>query len=267
MNLKSHLRQYGIKHFDDDSYWEWGGQIIFKAVGEEGMTRLEDLQAPLQTGDETIEQRQAFYDFISNPDLAGVAHSMKAEAIKTCGEKVMQFTENRKDILDFGCNIGYLTTWYAIKNPKSKITGIDINQKSIRTAQQFAKKLKVKNAEFLGGELGNLTVGKFDLIVDTQSIFEAANPTGILHWIFDHLNDDGILVSIPQTPNLEQFLSHYDKIQNAGLFIKQLEPLQFSDVGKRGGYGVFVAGKKKTIKNFNKPDEVYGQILKYVRGC
>ena len=58
-----------------------------KEFGEELATRIDELQEPLRSGELSWEDHQRFYDFIAPPEIAGVVHSMKADAIRSSGSE------------------------------------------------------------------------------------------------------------------------------------------------------------------------------------
>jgi len=266
MNLQNHLKQYGIQYFEDDSYWNWAGEILFKKIGPKGVDKLEKLRLPLQNGQETTKERQLFYDFISDPKIANVIHSSKAGAIKASGEKVYEFIHDKKLILDFGCNIGYLTTWYAQENLNSNVIGYDLSKKSIQTAKSFVTRFKLQNVNFFAGDIAQLSTYNFDLIVDTQSIFESEDKSNILDWIFEHLSEDGVFISIPQAKNLFEFVAYFELIKLVGFSVEKIDSILFSDLGESYGYGVFVARKSKTsFSNSDEPETIFNQILKSIK--
>jgi 2-polyprenyl-3-methyl-5-hydroxy-6-metoxy-1,4-benzoquinol methylase len=267
MNIDQHLKAYGIRHFSDDSYWDWGGEILYRKIGDKGIDKLERLQSPLQSGNESLRDRQLFYEYISDARFSGVVHSLKAGAIKASGVKANSFTQNKKNILDFGCNIGYLTTWYALNNQTSNIYGFDISKRSVATAKQMAAKIGVRNTKFLSGDSADLPSNLFDLIIDTQSIFESEDKFRVLEGLFRNLDQEGMLVSIPQARNLEEFVSYSELIQLAGFSLQSIETLVFSDLGVNAGYGVFVATKKQLTKQQVDPEAAFRQLLELVKAA
>jgi 2-polyprenyl-3-methyl-5-hydroxy-6-metoxy-1,4-benzoquinol methylase len=43
------------------------------------------------------------------------------------GDMIGRLIEGRKRVLDLGCNIGHLTTWYARIDPERHVTGVDFS--------------------------------------------------------------------------------------------------------------------------------------------
>jgi hypothetical protein len=60
-SLEQHLRSFGIRHFNSDHYWAWGG----KALGPKRAAQLNLLREPLTVGLATSEQFQSFYDYMA----------------------------------------------------------------------------------------------------------------------------------------------------------------------------------------------------------
>ncbi|MBT8607049.1 class I SAM-dependent methyltransferase [Polynucleobacter paneuropaeus] len=264
MNLTKHLKLYGIHHFDDDSYWEWAGSLLHQKIGDNGLDKLDRLRLPLQSDNTTTKDRQVFYNYISDFRFSGVIHSLKAGAIEASGSKVNCFTSNKNKILDFGCNIGYLTTWYALSNPSSEIFGFDVNRKSIDTAKLFATKIGIKNIQFNHGNINKLSNQFFDLVIDTQSIFENVDKFVILQQIFQSLTESGTFLSIPQAGNLHEFVGYCELLKLAGFHIESIEPLIFSDLGIYSGYGVFVCNKSKGMTKEINSRDIFEDILELV---
>lgn len=241
--LQQHLNDaYGIVAFSDDEYWNWGGKKLFDAIGEDGVRRFEKIRKPMQGGRATPSERIAFYDFAANPEIASVVHSMKADAIRASGEAVLQRIHDAINVLDFGCNNGFLTTWYAISKPESTITGIDLSSSCIQSARKKAMQIQISNVNFIAGDpRRELRKATYDAIVDTQSVMEANDRKTLLSWIAKSLTDGGRFVSVPQAATRDIFIRYFNDINNSGLVVTDVGYVRFSDLGGSGGYGVFQA--------------------------
>ena len=106
--LRKHLLSFGIRVFASDEYWTWGGDKLGAKRGE----RLQALRRPMQECPNK-EQLLEFYDYIAHPDVSGVVHSMKADTITVSGVEVESSLPPVGRVLDLGCSIGHLTTFYA----------------------------------------------------------------------------------------------------------------------------------------------------------
>ncbi len=175
-----------------------------------------------------------------------VVHSMKYQAIFSSGMVVDDciLKTNPSSVLDFGCNSGYLTTWYAKKYPSISFFGIDISEPSIISARSTAQKMGLKNLKFLAGDYQAKIENKFDLVVDTQTIGEVRNRDRVINWISNKaLAMTGELISVPQTKTKEDLISYIKDFNNYGLYIKDLKLISFYDLGQRSCYPVILASK------------------------
>ena len=248
VDLRTHLQRFGIQHFESpDEYWRWGRQVL----GRETSRRLNRLRRPLESGASTKRDRHRFYDFIAEPVVAAVVHSMKADAIRASGEAVAARIADRKSVLDLGSSIGYLTTWYATVVPGRRVVGIDSSEESIRAAQEWTAQLAVPHPEFLCINLDKaIPAENFDAVVDTQTSDYVSDPNGLFSRVSAALADDGILVSVPALGIPAAAGQFVGMLQDHDLLVTSLEFIYFSDLGGSSAYPVITAarsGKHLTI--------------------
>jgi len=83
-------------------------------------------------------------------------------------------------VLDFGCGVGILTTFYAREFPDWEFVGLDRSAASIIAAQQKARALGLTNVRFdcVEAEAEQLS-GRYDLIVATHALVQAEQDPGI----------------------------------------------------------------------------------------
>jgi len=243
MDLWEHLDFYGIRHFTDEGeYFSWGGEQL----GERRSKELNKLRKPLQRGKAKSYEVRRFYEYIANPDIAGIVHSLKAGAIHASGLAIAPHLKDKMSILDVGCNIGYLTTWYASCVPESKVVGIDFSEKSVQIANKYAKELGVSNVEFRVVDITkDITVEPsiYDLVVDTQSLDDFIGVTDAFMKIFDVLSEDGCLVSVAALPSVEKCDAYLQALREPGFKITGFDWQPFSDVGAISAYPVIKAMK------------------------
>jgi SAM-dependent methyltransferase len=83
-------------------------------------------------------------------------------------------------VLDFGCGIGILTTFFARQYPAQRFVGIDRSTASIEYARRRAADLKLANVEFFSRDLDREAVpGLYDLVVSTHALLQAEQDPGI----------------------------------------------------------------------------------------
>lgn len=238
--LREHLASYGFRDFDSsDFYRYWGG----RQLGEGQARILDRLRRPLEKDDARPYDVLRFYDFIAEPAVAGVVHSMRTDAIRASGEAVWERIKGRKKILDFGCNIGYLTTWYA-KQGGSQVAGIDISEQSIAVAKTMAESLGCDHVSFVHGDVRKIFHDpQFDAIVDTQTLYTVHKKKQTLKHLYTLLNEDGILVTIPPVRTVEKISAYLELLSLSGFYTYALDFILFSALGEADTYPVIEAGK------------------------
>lgn len=112
-------------------------------------------------------------------------------------EVVLQKIINQKNILEIGCGRGfYLNSINKIK-PKTKLTGIDLNQKYLDKAKKFVNNKLVK---IIKGDATKLSFSKntFDGIIASEVLEHIDNDTKVLEEISRVLTTNGIvMISVP----------------------------------------------------------------------
>lgn len=125
-------------------------------------------------------------------------------------QKVIE-TEN-KLILDAGCGTGYKSLTLALANPRAKIIGVDLSEKSLKLAEQRFQHQGLNNAEFKQLSIYDLpSLGlEFDYINCDELLYLFPEPSVALDAMKSVLKPDGIIRS-----NL------HSSIQRASLFRAQ----------------------------------------------
>lgn len=97
-----------------------------------------------------------------------------SDIIRQCANWVAAHKEAfGKDILEVGCDIGFMTGFLALTFPESKITAIDHSHNSINMASKLMGRLGVSNVELICTELEELDEDlKFDTVVSMRCINE-----------------------------------------------------------------------------------------------
>jgi SAM-dependent methyltransferase len=173
--LHEHLAWWGLKRFTSDTeYFSWQREKLSSA----DLNRLNQQVERKQTGDRQDEI--AFYDLTAQPHILPVLYSQRYEYYSEIGSRVASRIGKSKAILDFGCGVGILTTFYARQFPDRPFVGIDRSPASIAVAQQHAEKLGLTNLRFECVEIesGDLS-GSYDLTIATHALVQAEQDPGI----------------------------------------------------------------------------------------
>ena len=227
-SLKEHLKRYGIFEMDQEKYWNWGG----KKLGERKSTRLNILREPIVKGYATEEDYLKFVEYISNPKVASVVHTMNYGGIYKCCEYINNYIEGAKSILDIGCNIGYGTTWFSLNHKNSHFTGCDVSSSSIKTAKMFSKKLMLNNVKFINESVTNLALDeKIDLLISSQCLKYVEDGNNGLNSIKNYMHEDSNLICIENLNSVNEAKEFISNVEKNGLYVNYFDfPIIYKDL-------------------------------------
>ena len=173
--LEAHLAWWGLKRFTSDAdYFSWQQKQLSPADLTQLKTQAERKRGGAR-GDEV-----AFYDLTAQPKILPVLHSQRYEYYRAIGSQVAARLGDASRILDVGCGIGILPTFYAAQSPEKQFVGIDRSPVSIAVAQEKARELGLSNIRFECGDvLSGHFAGSYDLIVATHALVQAEHEPGV----------------------------------------------------------------------------------------
>jgi SAM-dependent methyltransferase len=179
-SLRSHLAWWGLKRFTSDAaYFAWQRNRLSSAE----LIQLRRVVEQKQEGGRSEEV--AFYDLSAQVRILPVLYSQRYEYYIEVGSRVAARFGGAGRILDFGCGVGILTTFYAMQFPEKQFVGVDRSPASIAVAREKAQELGLDNLRFecVDVELQAMT-RPHDLIVATHSLLQAEQDPGIasLNW-------------------------------------------------------------------------------------
>lgn len=142
--LQDHLAQWGLRRLASArAYLAWEQQ----EVSAEALQQFDRLAERRRRGGPLDDK--AFYDLSAQPPLLAVLHSQRYDYYQTVGLAIALRIGEASAILDFGCGVGILTTFYARLFPDRRFVGIDRSSASIEAAKQKANELGLGNVRFL----------------------------------------------------------------------------------------------------------------------
>ena len=203
-DLAAHLRSWGLRQFDSARVYErWQRDTIPAAA----LTRLNELLQRRSGPQAGAEDEIAFYDAAADPVILPVLYSQRYGYYLEMGAQIddrvaagvplpldlddrgiisldARLGEEPPDlevsVLDVGCGVGILTTWYARRHPTCSFLGIDRSPISIAVARSRAAELKLANVRFECLDLDRSVPGKsFDRIVSTQALLQTEHDPGV----------------------------------------------------------------------------------------
>ncbi len=175
--LLDHLAWWGLRRFDSDAaYFRWQRERL-------SLTDLSLLNACIERKralSAGAEEEKAFYDLSARPHIFPVLHSQRYDYYVEIGPRVASRIGDARSVLDFGCGIGILTTFYARQFPDRVFWGIDRSAASIEMARRQAAALNLANLRFECADLEEIRLaGPFDLIVTTHALVQAEQDPGL----------------------------------------------------------------------------------------
>ena len=173
--LHEHLARWGLKRFTSDAdYFAWQREQLSSA----DLIQLRRVIERKQEGE--CSDEVAFYDLIAQPQILPVLYSQRYEYYIEIGSRVAARLGDAAHILDFGCGVGILTTFYATQFPEKQFVGVDRSPASITVARERAQGLGLGNLRFECVDVELQTIaGRHDLIVATHSLVQAEQDPGI----------------------------------------------------------------------------------------
>ncbi|NOS77043.1 MAG: methyltransferase domain-containing protein [Nitrospira sp.] len=173
--LYAHLAQWGLRSFSSDAdYFAWQRATLSAAE----LNRLNAQVERKRSGDRQDEI--AFYDLTAELHILPVLYSQRYEYFMEIGRRVLPRIGAATTVLDYGCGVGILTTFYARRCPETQFVGIDRSPGSIAVAQSKAHALGLPNVRF---ECRDVEVevlrGSYDRIIATHALVQAEQDPGM----------------------------------------------------------------------------------------
>jgi SAM-dependent methyltransferase len=174
-SLHSHLAGWELRQFtSDETYFQWQRETLSPAE----ITALHRQLEQKRGGSSADEV--SFYDASAHPNILPVLYSQQYDYYLAIGSRVADRISGARSILDVGCGVGILTTYYARQHPDKTFIGIDRSPASIARAQEQAKVFGLTNVQFECLDLDHTTPPRsFDLIITTHALVQAEQDPGI----------------------------------------------------------------------------------------
>ena len=173
--LEAHLALWGLQRFtSDEAYFLWQRQVL-------SPRDLSTLQGHVEkkrhgaTSDEV-----AFYDATADPHILPVLYSQRYDYYLALGPGIAARISDARTVLDFGCGVGILTTFYAKQFPAISFVGVDRSPLSIERARERSKTFGLQNVRFDCFDIiRDPLPGFFDLVIATHALVQAEQDPGL----------------------------------------------------------------------------------------
>lgn len=179
--IESHLKDWGLRRFDTGAAYDQWQRTTLKPDELTTLLRLSD-QRRLPGAGEADEI--AFYEYAATRRILPVLYSQRYDYYVTVGSAVAERIGQAGSVLDVGCGIGVLTTFYARQFPQCSFTGVDRSPASIAVAQEKAAALGLTNVRFDCLDVDRASppgsfAGSFDRLIATQALLQTEKDPGL----------------------------------------------------------------------------------------
>ena len=207
--LAHHLAWWGLRRFEsDDAYFQWQRE----ALSPQNLASLNRLLEQKRAPRAGIAAEVAFYDYAARPDILPVLYSQQYDYYQAVGPAVAERLGGAGSILDFGCGIGLLTTFYARQFPAVSVVGVDRSEASLAVARERARALGLTNLRFECLDVQHTPLsGTYDLIIATHSLVQSESDPGLPshNWqTFERRTDPVSQADFEQRTGLKTRLDH-----------------------------------------------------------
>jgi 2-polyprenyl-3-methyl-5-hydroxy-6-metoxy-1,4-benzoquinol methylase len=242
INLQEHLAGYDIHYFGDRrSFEKWAEQKL----GHRWRQRLGNAYAGIHTRNLSHEDVRKTFDSSAHTKFAQVNLSSLYATEFALGEAIEKLITGRKRVLDLGCNIGHLTTWYARTDTERHVTGVDFSLPCIHAARSKAKKLCLTNVEFQLADIEACDLsGTYDAIVESNCLKYVKDIRKVLSHLASLLEPNGILVTTHATLGTNNGYDRNSLLQSADLVEQHMQSATFFYLGRKHGCSILVARKQ-----------------------
>lgn len=176
-SLEEHLADWGLRRFDSDAaYFQWQRESLSTA----DLTRLHQAVEAKQAPGAGRDAEIAFYDLAATSHVVPALYSQRYDYYLEVGPRVAARMGEARTILDVGCGIGVLTTWYARQFQDRTFVGIDRSSASVALAAEKAQALGLRNVRFDCVDVDRESVaGPCDAVIATHALVQAEQETGL----------------------------------------------------------------------------------------
>ncbi|MEQ1794968.1 MAG: class I SAM-dependent methyltransferase [Nitrospira sp.] len=214
-SLHAHLAQWGLRSFSSDAdYFAWQRATLSAADLNQLAVQVEQKRSGVR------QDEIAFYDLTAQPQILPVLYSQRYEYFTEIGARVASRIGTANTLLDVGCGVGILTTFYAKQHPGMQFVGIDRSPKSIAVAQAKADEWGLANVRF---ECRDVDVealrGSYDCIIATHALVQAEQDPGIpsRNWTtFERAQDERQQAAFEQRTGLDVRLDRLSAVLSPG---------------------------------------------------
>ena len=253
-SLRKHLTSIGFKFFDNfDQYDLWKENCFKKSKISTDIKKKYFRFLEKNLRNKSYSFGDDFYDLIAKQKkLMLITHSMKSNEILSSGLSVINELKEHTNILDIGCNSGYLTSFYSKIFPNSNFIGFDKSKNSILQAFKIFD-FKEYNNLALSYNYNILNEYRFNFITDTQCFctLNKKELFAILEILKESLHSNVKIISISNLRNEDKADVFIKLFFKKGLFVESISPLFVDSLNGIIAYTKIIFTKKNNNYNYN----------------
>jgi len=174
--MEQHLQSWGLRLFKNEpDYFQWQRNVL-------SSTNLSSLQQLIQYRQDQNNPTAdiEFYNLAASSEILPVLYSQRYDFFSKVGVAIAQRFSSARRVLDFGCGVGILTTFWASIFPDIEFVGIDRSSHSISAASEQVSQRRLQNIHFECCQIPHDKMsGMYDCIVSTHALFQAENSPGL----------------------------------------------------------------------------------------
>jgi tRNA G46 methylase TrmB len=213
--LHAHLAHWGLRSFSSDAdYFAWQRATLSAA----DLNRLNAQVERKRSG--TCQDEIAFYDLTAEPHILPVLYSQRYKYFMEIGSRVLPRISAATTVLDYGCGVGILTTFYARHRSETQFVGIDRSPGSIAVAQSKAKELGLTNIRFECRDVDvEALYGSYERIIATHALVQAEQDPGVpsQDWTtFERAQDERQQAAFEQRTGIDVRLDRLSEVLSPG---------------------------------------------------
>lgn len=175
--IAAHLARWGLRRFDTGAAYDQWQRTTLKPDELTTLLRLSDQRRLPGAG---AADEIAFYEYAATRRILPVLYSQRYDYYVTVGSAVAERIGPAGSVLDVGCGIGVLTTFYAQEFPQCSFVGVDRSPASITVAQEKAVALGLTNVRFDCLDVDRASPsGSFDRLIATQALLQTERDPGL----------------------------------------------------------------------------------------
>ncbi len=196
--LDDHLQSWGLKQFQTEAaYYQWQETVLSVST----LSSLQQFSQHRQQAEDSSRDI-CFYDLAATPEILPVLYSQRYHFFRELGVAIAERLATAKRVLDFGCGVGILTTFWATLFPDIEFVGLDRSPQSIAMASEQAAQRQLRNVRFEQAHIPRDVIrGLYDCLISTHVLFQSEVDPGLssTNWMtFDRTQDRSLQQGIEE---------------------------------------------------------------------